>query len=112
MLCPGFESTIDVKAARQWCKVDSLACGGGCLLARGALLLARGSGGVLCLGPGDQVTGSNKVTETHNCCLLRFVEWVAKPSQHSWAASVGGLLRGGKEAEGCPEAASGSRLAA
>ena len=82
----------------------------GCLLASGALLLARGSCGVLCLGPVDQVC--NKVTETRSCSLLRFVEWAAKPSQHAWATRVGGLLCGSQEAEYCPEAAGGGRLAA
>ncbi len=62
------------------------------LMAWGALLLASGGSGVLCLGPGDQV--SDQVAKTRSSSLLRLVEGVAKPSQHSWAASVGGLLSG------------------
>jgi hypothetical protein len=67
------------------------------LMARGARLLAGGGSGVLCLGPGDQV--SDKVAKTRSCSLLRLVEGAAKPSQHSGAAFVGGLLRGGQEAK-------------
>ncbi len=43
--------------------------------------------------------------------LLWLVEQAAKQSQHSRAASVGGLLSWGQGAEGCPEATGGCRLA-
>ncbi len=38
--------------------------------------------------------------------------WPLGFSWFSWAARAGGLLRGGQEAEDCPEAAGGSWLAA
>jgi hypothetical protein len=76
------------------------------LLARGALLLARWSGGVLRLGPGDQVS---RVSETRSGSLLRFVEWAAKQKP----ALLGGQCRRtAQRGSRGRRLAGGSRLAA